>query len=105
MSSKPGTGHFSSLKTERLVRKTFRTRDEIRAEVFGSNCCKLASDREGGCHVSGLGQRLGAFLDQSRAVVDQPAVNLHQRRAGIDFGARLGGRIDSAGSDDWQLSG
>ena len=25
---------FSSLKTERLARKTFRTRDEIRAEVF-----------------------------------------------------------------------
>lgn len=25
---------FSSLKTERLARKTFRTRDVIRAEVF-----------------------------------------------------------------------
>ena len=25
---------FSSLKTERLARRTFRTRDEIRAEVF-----------------------------------------------------------------------
>lgn len=25
---------FSSLKTERLARKIFRTRDEIRAEVF-----------------------------------------------------------------------
>ena len=53
---------------------------------------------------SGMRQCLGDLCDQLRATIDQPRVDLHQRRAGGNLFLRVGARHDAAHADDGQGS-
>lgn len=45
-------------------------------------------------------QRRRTFLHQRRATINQPGVQLHHRRTGINFGLRILRGQDSADTDD-----
>ena len=88
------------VEAEPLVDRAFTSMMATLEEKFADEGDRRVAARVAPASVLAPGQRLGDFDDKLRSPVDQPGIDLHQRRAGCDFFPRVLARHDAADADD-----